>query len=193
MISLEFFFTGDLRQCEAILAGPGGDQVQRLEAGFLGKAPPQGLAVDIAPATHKTEHHGRQRVVFIGPQAQEILRPYSLRDTETYCFHTGRFGTQTAACARTKYAKRPYHVVIGRARIASAEGRRRLASGTIPTLTRNVCVVRLTWQIEKPASKPAKPIRMRKTSESYRNGHRINCATAEPPKCAAGSARKPCK
>jgi integrase len=38
------------------------------------------------PATHKTEHHGRQRVVFIGPQAQEILRPYLLRNTEAYCF-----------------------------------------------------------------------------------------------------------
>jgi integrase len=38
------------------------------------------------PATHKTEHHGRQRVVFIGPQAQEILRSYLLRDAEAYCF-----------------------------------------------------------------------------------------------------------
>jgi integrase len=38
------------------------------------------------PAEHKTEHHGRQRVVFIGPQAQEVLRPYLLRDAEAYCF-----------------------------------------------------------------------------------------------------------
>ncbi|HTQ40823.1 MAG TPA: tyrosine-type recombinase/integrase [Pirellulales bacterium] len=38
------------------------------------------------PSTHKTEHHSRQRVIFIGPQAQEILRPYLLRNAEAYCF-----------------------------------------------------------------------------------------------------------
>jgi integrase len=38
------------------------------------------------PASHKIEHHGRQRVIFIGPKAQEILLPYLLRDAEAYCF-----------------------------------------------------------------------------------------------------------
>lgn len=38
------------------------------------------------PKRHKTEHHGRPRVVFIGPRGQEILRPYLLRDAESYCF-----------------------------------------------------------------------------------------------------------
>lgn len=38
------------------------------------------------PGTHKTEHHGRERVIFIGPQAQEVLLPYLLRDSESYCF-----------------------------------------------------------------------------------------------------------
>lgn len=38
------------------------------------------------PESHKTEHHGRERVVFIGPRGQEILRPYLLRSTGTYCF-----------------------------------------------------------------------------------------------------------
>lgn len=28
------------------------------------------------PAHHKTEHHGRQRVIPFGPQAQEVLRPF---------------------------------------------------------------------------------------------------------------------
>ncbi len=31
------------------------------------------------PESHKTEHHGRERVIFIGPKAQDILRPYLLR------------------------------------------------------------------------------------------------------------------
>lgn len=38
------------------------------------------------PAHHKTEHHGRERVVILGPQAQALLRPYLLRDEATYCF-----------------------------------------------------------------------------------------------------------
>ena len=38
------------------------------------------------PESHKTEHHGRDRVIFIGPKAQDVLRPYLLRDNGTYCF-----------------------------------------------------------------------------------------------------------
>jgi integrase len=38
------------------------------------------------PASHKTEHHGRERVICIGPRAQEILRPYLLRESTVYCF-----------------------------------------------------------------------------------------------------------
>ena len=28
------------------------------------------------PASHKTEHHGRERRIYLGPQAQKILRPW---------------------------------------------------------------------------------------------------------------------
>ncbi len=38
------------------------------------------------PESHKTEHHGRERVIFIGPKAQDVLRPYLLRDKLTHCF-----------------------------------------------------------------------------------------------------------
>jgi integrase len=38
------------------------------------------------PESHKTEHHGRERVIFIGPQAQDVLRPYMLRAETCYCF-----------------------------------------------------------------------------------------------------------
>jgi len=38
------------------------------------------------PESHKTEHHGRERVIFIGPQGQDVLRPYLLRPSESYCF-----------------------------------------------------------------------------------------------------------
>ena len=38
------------------------------------------------PASHKTEHHGRDRVIFIGPKAQDVLRPYLLRPADQCCF-----------------------------------------------------------------------------------------------------------
>jgi len=38
------------------------------------------------PEHHKTEHHGRERIVFFGPKAQTVLRPYLDRDAESYCF-----------------------------------------------------------------------------------------------------------
>jgi len=38
------------------------------------------------PHSHKTEHHERERVVFIGPQAQGALLKYLARDAASYCF-----------------------------------------------------------------------------------------------------------
>lgn len=38
------------------------------------------------PESHKTEHHGRERVIFIGPQAQAVLLRYLARDATTFCF-----------------------------------------------------------------------------------------------------------
>jgi integrase len=38
------------------------------------------------PESHKTAHHGRARVIFIGPKGQDVLRPYLLRDKAAYCF-----------------------------------------------------------------------------------------------------------
>jgi integrase len=38
------------------------------------------------PERHKTEHHGAARVIFLGPRAQEALRPFLDRDPGTYCF-----------------------------------------------------------------------------------------------------------
>ncbi len=38
------------------------------------------------PQSHKTEHHGRERVIFIGPRGQDVLRPYLLREKSAFCF-----------------------------------------------------------------------------------------------------------
>ena len=38
------------------------------------------------PESHKTEHHGRERRIYIGPRGQDVLRPYLLREKTAYCF-----------------------------------------------------------------------------------------------------------
>lgn len=38
------------------------------------------------PKQHKNDHHEIDRVVFLGPKAQAILRPWLERDSEAYCF-----------------------------------------------------------------------------------------------------------
>ncbi len=38
------------------------------------------------PARHKTEHHGIERLIYLGPRAQAIITPYLLRPAEAYLF-----------------------------------------------------------------------------------------------------------
>lgn len=38
------------------------------------------------PARHKTEHHGIERMIYLGPKAQGILTPYLLRPAEAFLF-----------------------------------------------------------------------------------------------------------
>jgi integrase len=38
------------------------------------------------PERHKTEYRGHEREVFFGPQAQVVLLPWLLRDSDAYCF-----------------------------------------------------------------------------------------------------------
>jgi integrase len=41
---------------------------------------------EYVPASHKTEHYERERVIFIGPKGQAILLPYLLRAPDACCF-----------------------------------------------------------------------------------------------------------
>jgi len=38
------------------------------------------------PMTHKTAHHGHTRTIYLGPQAQEVLKPFLFRLPEAFCF-----------------------------------------------------------------------------------------------------------
>ncbi|QDS99285.1 tyrosine-type recombinase/integrase [Adhaeretor mobilis] len=57
------------------------------------------------PAEHKTEHFEKDRIVAIGPQAQQILKPYlQARGAESFCFspaESERRRRERAAIART--------------------------------------------------------------------------------------------
>ncbi|HEY1598597.1 MAG TPA: tyrosine-type recombinase/integrase [Pirellulales bacterium] len=59
------------------------------------------------PRRFKTQHHGRSRVIFVGPKAQEILKPYLDRGQEDYCFSPGK--------ASRHYSKDSYNRAIKRA------------------------------------------------------------------------------
>lgn len=52
------------------------------------------------PEHHKTEHHGKERRIFIGPEGQAILRPYLDRDAEAYCFSPAESEAQRNADKR---------------------------------------------------------------------------------------------
>lgn len=53
------------------------------------------------PATHKTEYHGHERVVYLGPRAQAVLRPYLQRDIGAYLFSPRHAIAERAAAAPT--------------------------------------------------------------------------------------------
>ncbi|MEM1228671.1 MAG: site-specific integrase [Planctomycetota bacterium] len=56
------------------------------------------------PSSHKTEHHGRARKLFIGPECQAVLLPYLLRASDAFCFSAAEsreWFRQQAADSRT--------------------------------------------------------------------------------------------
>jgi len=54
------------------------------------------------PASHKSQHHGRERRIFVGPKAQAILLPYLLRSPEAYCFSPLESEQQRRAAAHER-------------------------------------------------------------------------------------------
>ncbi|MFA4972158.1 MAG: tyrosine-type recombinase/integrase [bacterium] len=59
------------------------------------------------PAHHKTEHHGHDRLIYLGPQAQQIVVRYLLRDAEAFCFvpEGGTAAHYTVGVIRTAIAR----------------------------------------------------------------------------------------
>lgn len=62
------------------------------------------------PEQHKTKHHGRERIIFLGPRAQDVLRPYLLRPEEAYCFSPAEVVSKRA---HERHAKRTVPLSCG--------------------------------------------------------------------------------
>jgi integrase len=60
------------------------------------------------PESHKTEHHGKERVILIGPRGQAVLLPWLDRDPDAYCFSPYEvIAEQLAKTSPATTAKRP--------------------------------------------------------------------------------------
>jgi integrase len=46
----------------------------------------QGKVWECRPHSHKTEHHHKERVIYLGPHAQEVIRPWLKSDLYAYLF-----------------------------------------------------------------------------------------------------------
>lgn len=85
---------------------------------------------EYTPSVHKTEHHGRDKVILLGPKAQELLRPWLDRDPTDHCFtpaesvawmkarrrkRPGPARQEPPAGLNPKYTRHSYRVAIQRA------------------------------------------------------------------------------
>jgi integrase len=61
------------------------------------------------PASHKNRHRGRDRVIFLGPQAQEVLKPFLTTNLEAYLFSPRAYveAMYAARAARRKTKRTP--------------------------------------------------------------------------------------
>ena len=59
------------------------------------------------PGFHKTEHHERDRVIYLGPRAQAIIKPFLVDDVNAYLFSPKRAMQEYRARVRTE-SKAPF-------------------------------------------------------------------------------------
>ncbi len=66
----------------------------------------QGKIWEYRPHSHKTEHHEKERVIFLGPHAQEIIKPWLKTDLHAYLF-SPKEGRAWSLAQRAKNRKTP--------------------------------------------------------------------------------------
>jgi integrase len=87
----------------------------------------QGPIWEYRPHSHKGEHHGKERIIYLGPHAQEILKPWLKTDLHAHVFSPREarawFHTQRALNRNTpkQFRSQPY---VRKARPKRAPGER---------------------------------------------------------------------
>jgi integrase len=82
------------------------------------------------PSHHKTEHHGKDRVIAIGPKAQLVLRPFLPADPQAFVFSPARALAERAAVLRSRRRTR-----VQPSQLARGAKRRRRPPGERYTVT----------------------------------------------------------
>jgi len=62
----------------------------------------KGKVWEFKPSSHKTEHHGKQRMIFLGPKAKEVVREFLKPDLQAYLF-----SPRDVRVARIEYDRQP--------------------------------------------------------------------------------------
>lgn len=75
------------------------------------------------PSSHKTEHHGKERIIYLGPRAQQVVRQFLTTDLNAYLFSPAK-AEATRKREMRAHRKTPM-TPIHRARAEAARSRRR--------------------------------------------------------------------
>ena len=169
------------------LTGMRPDEVCRLRPCEVDRS---GEVWTFTPSHHKTAHRGRKRTIFIGPQGQEILRPFLPRDAESFCFVPAETVAKQLAL---RNAKRKTPLSCGN--VAPVESHP--TKGTTPSRQSTTFTATAVLSIV-PAMPPTNwLIKSNRTcaaeSDCPAAGHRIGCGIRRQRKSVSGSAWKPHK
>jgi integrase len=68
-----------------------------------------GSVWEYRPASHKNKHRGKDRVIYLGPPAQEVVKPFLTTNLEAYLFSPRRYFEEMRAhrTAKRKFKRTP--------------------------------------------------------------------------------------
>ena len=125
------------------------------------------------PGSHKTEHHGRTRTIYLGPEAQIELRPFLLRGSDQPCFSPAESmewfrqqaeeGRQTPAkYGNARGRKRDKRVPSPNTRIACAK----FTTGSYGAAIRRACLK--AWPVPKEIKGDAAAVKAWEREHAWR-------------------------
>jgi integrase len=106
------------------------------------------------PHRHKTAWKGKVRTILIGPQAQDLLRPFLERATEAHCFSPAESEAERSATRRA--ARRTPLTPSHRARTDTRQLSDRYVKDSYGKAIRRACRLRLPAELRAPRGKKRK-------------------------------------